>query len=271
MLIPLTKCNDIEFECVMEYRAENFCSICNEGCLEGMNNLKCDICFGHLHAECRYEDPDAYNVIKDNKMLVTCSDKCDFSIMPFAKHKFGTLVREGIFSAPKPCRNNVRPLYEKNNSVPSHKKQSKFVKFDKFLDINCSYLDPNNVNDSLYGDKSSDLSVFHCNVRTLNNFDSVIETFRNCKELPDILALTETRLKDGKQIHDLEGYSFESNDSPSAAGGASVYISKSIDYSVRKDLSLNVSHCEDMWMNIEVKNGKKFVIGVIYRHPGHQY
>ena len=35
----------------------------------------------------------------------------------------------------------------------------------------------------------------------------------------------------------------------------------SLRFTLRKDLSLNLQHCEDLWLKI------KLILGVIYRHP----
>ena len=155
--------------------------------------MPCYVCDGRFHCECRYEDVDAYKVITDNKYIATCSDVCDMKLMPFNGFKFGTLVRAGIF------HNNTRPpynsskkvsvsksMYAKNPPIIKDDYKTKFVKFDRFLDINCSYLNPTDIDESIYDGKNSNLSVFHCNVRTLNNFDSLGDIFMNCNSLPDI-------------------------------------------------------------------------------------
>ena len=47
----------------------------------------------------------------------------------------------------------------------------------------------------------------------------------------------------------------------------------------RNDLNVEANYCEDIWIDIEMKQNRKksemnnsnLVIGVIYRHPGHKY
>ena len=84
------------------------------------------------------------------------------------------------------------------------------------------------------------------------------------------MAISETKLKEDKDFPELEGFSFECVDSPTDAGGVGVYLSNQINYCLRKDLDLGARHCEDLWLDIELDN-KKFVFGVIYRHPGQKY
>ena len=162
----------------------------------------------------------------------------------------------------------------------SKSKPTKQVPLDHFYDINCSYLHPNEVNDDYIGCQKSDLSIFQGNVRSLNaNFDSVSDIFDKCQSLPDILAITETKLKKGDDEPPIGGYVFERTDTTTEFGGVGIYISNDFKYSVRSDLALGVRHCEDIWIDIKTDQSNKsstygsknLVIGVIYRHPGHKY
>ena len=157
-------------------------------------------------------------------------------------------------------------------------KPTKRVPIDHFYDINCSYLNPNEFDDSYLGDDKSDLTIFQGNVRSLNaNIDSVSDIFDNCQKLPDILAITETKLKKGVDAPKIDDYDFKRTDTSTDFGGVGIYLSNKLDYSVRSDLNLGAHHCEDIWVDIEMKQSgknagiKHFVIGVIYRHPGHKY
>jgi len=39
-----------------------------------------------------------------------------------------------------------------------------------------------------------------------------------------------------------------------------------LQYRRRNDLSINVQHCEDLWLELETQNNK-LILAVIYRHP----
>ena len=96
--------------------------------------------------------------------------------------------------------------------------------------------------------------------------------FPNCKELPDILAFSETWLTENKCAPDKEGFKFEHADSKTQeAGGVGVYISSELDYSIRNDLNLETKFVEDIWLDVTRRDKTKFVVGVIYRHPDHQF
>ena len=100
---------------------------------------------------------------------------------------------------------------------------------------------------------------------------------QNCSFLPSILALSETKLNDESTVPPLTGYTFTNVNSPTTSGGVGFYVSDTLKYSVRPDLSLNIDACEDLWIEVfpELHNSSNFnkniVVGVIYRHPGHKY
>ena len=103
------------------------------------------------------------------------------------------------------------------------------------------------------------LVIFQNNVRSLNkNFCSIGDIFQNCTKLPDILAVSETWLNDDSFIPQIEDYTFENVNTPphvkSDIGGAGMYISNEIDYTIRKDLALSHEGCEDLWIDINLKN-----------------
>ena len=129
------------------------------------------------------------------------------------------------------------------------------VYFDQFLDINCKYLNPNELDNSFFGNVN-DLSIYHNNIRSLKkNFCKVEdELFGTCSRLPDILAFSETRINNNtSNIPSLNGYNFEHNDSKSFAGGVGVYISNSFDYSINNHLQLQLPDCEDLWLELVSK------------------
>ena len=96
---------------------------------------------------------------------------------------------------------------------------------------------------------NSSATIFHNNLRSLNkNMDSILETFQNCQTSPDIVAFSETRLNGSSDIPGMKGYHpFEGVHSPTAAGGVGAYISNKINFSIRNDLALNLTGCEDIF------------------------
>ena len=171
-----------------------------------------------------------------------------------------------------------------NKSIASKSKQytlsNKTVYFDQFLDIKCSYIKPEFLNNDYLETSDNDISILHNNICSLpSNFHKMEELFIESSKLPNILAFSETKLNASSSIPHLKGYNFERNDSTSAAGGVAFYISEKIQYTVNNELALNLPHCEDIWVTItndSSSNSKpnsleKLVIAVIYRHPGRKY
>ena len=70
--------------------------------------------------------------------------------------------------------------------------------------------------------------------------------------MPDAIAISETKLNVNSSLNlYFTNYKFIRNDSITFAGGVGLYIKESIKFTLRKDLSLNLQHCEDLWLKVE--------------------
>ena len=109
-------------------------------------------------------------------------------------------------------------------------------------------------------------SIIHFNVRSLQkNFDAFYEFLCNQPFSPDIICVTETRLKTQPLLNiDISGYTFVHIDSPTTAGGVAMYISNALQFSVLNNLQLTVKECENIWIKLHDNN---LIISTIYRHP----
>ena len=89
------------------------------------------------------------------------------------------------------------------------------------------------------------------------------------KELPNIIAITETRLaEDSHHNIRIPGYIFLGVNSKTSAGGVGIYISENINFTRRNDLDLALTEgVENFWIEIQRIKRKNVVIGCIYRHP----
>ena len=87
--------------------------------------------------------------------------------------------------------------------------------------------------------------------------------------LPHAIAISETKLKEESTTNvNLPGYRFFRNDSPTLTGGVGLYLKETLQYRVRNDLPLEANKCEDLWIEIESKQGNKsLIVAVVYRHP----
>ena len=117
------------------------------------------------------------------------------------------------------------------------------------------------------------LSLFHINIRSLNkldNFDNFYEFLTTLPFFPDIVCVSETRLKGDPLINvSIPGYNFLHSDSVTNAGGVAIYVSSKFQFTIDHELNLNVNGCEDIWLNVCLGNNteKKITIGAVYRHP----
>ena len=111
--------------------------------------------------------------------------------------------------------------------------------------------------------------MFHLNMRSLPKNLSLLEDFfTTVKEPPEIIAISETKLKENN-IHNINipGYSFINTNSRTAAGGVSIYIAIELDFFRRRETELSGDNIESCWVEIRREKLKNVVIGCIYRHP----
>jgi len=113
----------------------------------------------------------------------------------------------------------------------------------------------------------NDLSLLHCNIRSLyKNMDKLEEIVTPCSNPPDIIALSETRIKQTLIIATLPGYNFINENSQTQAGGVGAYMKNNLKYLQRRELQFKMHGCENIWLEILEKH-QKVVIGIVYRHP----
>ena len=100
------------------------------------------------------------------------------------------------------------------------------------------------------------------NVETLSNYLSQLD------KQPDIIALSETKLHEGRVFANinLDGYKFNYVNGLTNAGGVGLYVKEKIKFSVNKCVQCDLSIAETLWINVTL-NDKSTVVGVVYRHP----
>ena len=147
---------------------------------------------------------------------------------------------------------------------------------DLFQDVtnepsDCKYYNFNVSND--LQTKNEDLLLLSMNIASLNKNQFKLENLiSQAPKSPDIIAVTETKIRNANNIsnaYNIDNYEFIHNDTPTHFGGVGFYINEKLEFKTRRDLELNIQSCEDMWIEVETKNKKNTVFGVIYRHPKH--
>ena len=134
-----------------------------------------------------------------------------------------------------------------------------------------NYYSISQINNSIARAGPKAMSMFHCNIRSLQKNLALLEDFLySLDKRPEILAITETRLNANSICNvDLLNYELYHTDSPTSAGGAAIYITKTLKSIPRPDIKFNMQLVESCWVEINPCNGKSpILIGSIYRHPG---
>ena len=142
-------------------------------------------------------------------------------------------------------------------------------------------------NISINQDSSKELSIIHINIRSIfKNFSALKVLLSKFKKIPDIICVSETNVllkddssagkmiiengKDDRFIPSIDGYTFIRNDCKTSKGGSGIFVKNELDYTLRNDLLLNIKDCENVWLEVKVKN-TKFIVASIYRHPRYNY
>ena len=116
------------------------------------------------------------------------------------------------------------------------------------------------------------LSFLHLNIRSLKkHFENLNCLINDSKKQLDIIALSETRIeRNNSHSNQLKNYSFESNGTESTAGGTGIYVSNTLNYIPRHDLSSYMYVPKELESTfIELKlNNSNMIIACIYKHPG---
>jgi len=127
--------------------------------------------------------------------------------------------------------------------------------------------------ESLKVKSKNKFSLLHVNIRRLTkNLEKLEELLAGIRTLPDIIAITETRLKNSMSFgFRLQGYSIEYHDSPTNAGGVSLFVKDRLVYHVENKFMVDTPGCENLWLQFDTNKSNTFVIGVVYRHPNSNY
>ena len=134
------------------------------------------------------------------------------------------------------------------------------IKKSKYFDLNLNHLKV---------DKNHSLILLHVNIRSLHkNFELFHEFLVALNFNPDIICLTETRLKNEPLINiELPHHKFVHVDTTTAAGGVAIYISDKLQYKP-SPIQYKLSSSECLWLEVsEISQKSKCIVGVVYRHP----
>lgn len=250
------------------------CLKCNGDCHKKIERLKCEGCNKWVHRECSGLPSEVFHKFWSSASInvFRCSAKCELSLMPFSALDSNDFIKYVSFgkrdTSKKTSKTNLKRKTSQIDQTPTS-------------DSLCKYIEPCEVGEVVIQECVNDLTIFHGNVCSLRkNIEKISETFQNGTKMPDILGVTETRVKDVTNDIELDGYVFEYTSPDGQAGGAGIYVANYLEYYLRDDLKLGIDRCEDVWIEIvsrknnghtKFKTIENLVVGMIYRHPGSQY
>lgn len=228
------------------------CNECSKPCKSNQNSIYCNICNNWVHQVCASLSDSQFNWLAVNDNHPYFCRKCLMDTLPFQ-----SLSNEDLHIVNN-C-NIYDSAYTKTaNSIPTSitgSNHKQYIELSKVQDVNFSF------------------SVLYLNIRSLNaNFNKLHNLLASMKVKPDVIGVSETWITNNRPfIHQLEGYNFISEKSPSNSGGVGFFILDFHSYSLVNNYKLNVNNTEDMWIELKLPSNKLITIGNIYRHPKHKF
>ena len=156
------------------------------------------------------------------------------------------------------------------DSISSNRQYTTSLNSDDHVELfgTCEYVDSQNHN-WLNNKKIGDLFMIHFNLRSLRkNIDKLSDYLAGFKNQPEIVAISETKLREGyiNRNIELEVYTFLHSDSRTQAGGVGIYIENSLHYSINQCTKICLAKAEHLWVDFST-NQRPVTVGVVYRHP----
>ena len=138
--------------------------------------------------------------------------------------------------------------------------------------IDCRYYVPEEFNPtSAQGSHQTQcLTFLHCNARSLSkNYENVNVLLSSLTFSCSILGITETWLNaNSPPLFTLEGYKAVRKDrGKGRGGGVLMYISESLSFKIRHDLSLPSESAELLCVEVDLPREKNFIVCIVYRPP----
>ena len=273
LVMPFAYINEKEYSNLNTPVPKFPCIKCTFECHKNTNCIRCHECMRWSHLECtnlkhkQFENTEAY----------FCSKKCEVKALPFTEthdKDFNKIYTHENYYLKHGYKQAAETQPKLKFSSRILNKDGKLKETKTSVETSCDIINPNHVPCILNLNDAQNLTIFHGNVASLNkNLDSMGELFQNCDILPNIIGVTETKLKLNSDSIEIGGYIFEDCRTTTEAGGAGLYISEDINYKVREDLSIQIDQCEDKWIEVTTKSSKssqietQIVVGIVYRHP----
>ena len=104
---------------------------------------------------------------------------------------------------------------------------------------------------------------------TFARFKRILMTCATCSPKSNLICLSETRLKDSTDFRlvNLPSNKIVAKNSTTKAGGVAMYISKTLEYDVIQNYSIDHVDSEDLWIKLHFNSSETLLVCGFYRHP----
>ena len=172
---------------------------------------------------------------------------------------------------PRQLNDNLKLLISDLNKVSNAEKNLE----PTFETTNCKYYEYHDFNSTM-SQYNRNTSALHLNVSSLAKHFAELNTLLSLLQHNfSFIGISETRFLNGREPvldYSISGYSHISTPPPteSTAGGVILYISNTLAFKPRLDLSTTLYSSkllESVFVEIVNPNKPNLIVGVIYRHP----
>ena len=132
---------------------------------------------------------------------------------------------------------------------------------------------PDEFHDNFKEYSKDGISFLHINIRSINkNFENFKLFLSSLNFTFTVICFSETWLDEtinsNKSLYELPNYtSIHQVRTHRRGGGVSLYIQNSVEFKIRKDLSINSDDVESISVELLFENSKNSVFNVLYRQP----
>ena len=245
------------------------CGICHKNILANQKAIFCNNCNFYIHTKCNDISASEFKELENEPDDISwfCK-KCTTVMFPF-----GSLTNDEFLG----LRDFDLPSF--TDSAPSFEVTSNLMDLPNLSDYDIDEHMPKNI-DSRYFTlpelsslqlSSTDFSILHTNIRSLSlHHDELVSLSAHTNLNPAVIGVSEIWHSIDNPLPsnvDIPGYTFFKTQSLTQNGGVGLYIKDSLTSNPRTDLDSCTDDFETIWVEIETKKDKNFLICCVYRHP----
>ena len=261
------------------------CIKCKKPCEDFENSepsIYCDSCKRWVHFKCTKLTPKQFNKMGRNSDFYYCS-LCIENTLPFCKISKPKFLEINNQKVTKYIPASICQLCIECNTdcdvcvacPDQHRVCDKCTK--------CSLLDVESFSSLLNSKDENEILLLHINARSLlKNVESIKEFLDTLDKLPDIICISETKIRNHLNVEfeetlgfdqiQLSGYHpFIYNKTETFFGGTGIYVLDKYSFHRRKDLEINIpGECEASFIELNLKSNQtknSAIICSMYRHP----